>query len=538
MSGSRRIWIAGGAACLLMLLPFGNFVKTNYGDGSFISVSFVRFFLETAAFVIASVAALAGLLYLSTFRRAPHSFSRAIVATSSAFFLLFSYHHPYLLLFPETIDNWVPASSYLVVVGLSATLLFMLAKHSAVLVAVLVFATANAALTLPSIARMTVDATRTMMLRNADTEVLSVATTDPKPNVYYFILDAYSSVSSLRRNLGYENAPFISAMEERGFYHAEGAISSYNRTVFTLASIFAQDYFATSEMTLTDGSRLHLTFPSLLNAPYPPSLVADARSQGYEFYLVGNYWAPCAGPWVSCYAEAQESAYLADVFWSATPARALVATVRGDETREVPDVDAIGKLRQRLKEKGAPKVPTFTFVHHLSPHAPYIFHADCSLRDEYELDLQGWPEEAKPYFLDNLKCVNAKAARIADEIAAVDPNSIVVFQGDHGTSFTVGWDRPFDEWQPSWVHERSSILNLIRLPEKCRSWLAQDLDNVTTVRAVMGCVSGREATRIRPRGYVNTFSKENPDHGKSRLIDPLSFRLMPEGVRDRPDDRS
>lgn len=527
MSASRRAWVAGVAALLLVLVPFGTFVKTNHKDGSFVSINFIRFFLESFPAALAAVAVAGGLIYLLTSRRAPYALSRALLAAGGAFFLLFFYHHPYLGLFPESVAAWIPAASYLLLVALLATLAFLLAKHAAVLIAVLFFAAANLALTLPSIVKTGVEAARMVSFRNAAFAEPAATAEVARPNIYYVILDAYGGAAAVQEHLGYDNTPFIEAMEARGFYHAGDAISSYNRTLFTLASIFAQDYFVTDGMTVETGKQRKLTYPQLLNAPSPPNLVVDARSLGYAFYLVGNYWAPCAGPWVSCYAEAAGTAYLADVFWSATPSAVLFATARAGAAGDVPDVDAIAKLRKRLQEAGAPQVPTFTFVHHLSPHAPYLFHADCSLRDNYDLELDGWPDEAKPYFLDNLKCVNLKAARIADEIAALDPGAIIVFQGDHGTSFTVDWDQPFDLWQPHWVRERSSILNLVKLPEACRAWLAPDLDNVSTVRAVMGCAAGRAPDGERPRGYVNTFSEENPDHGQVRRIDPATFRLLP-----------
>ncbi|WP_193370460.1 sulfatase-like hydrolase/transferase [Pelagibius marinus] len=531
MSDRRRVWIAGIAAFLLVLLPFGNFVKTNCRDGAFVPVNFVCFFLQTAPLVFAVVGALAFLLCRCTSGRAPHAFSRAVLTVGGAFFLLFFYHH-YAVLLSKSIDGSIAAGSFLFLVALLAVLLFRLAKHPPVLVAGLVFAGANMGLALPSIAETTAEAVRIAIFRTADAEGRSVAETEARPNIYYFILDAYPSVSSLRQNLTYDNGPFIAAMQQRGFYNAESAISSYNRTVFTLAAIFAQDYFVTNGMTLQEGIKGRLTYPSLLNAPQPPNLVAEARSLGYEFHMIGNYWAPCAGPWVSCDAAGGASAYLADVFWSATPGGSLVAMARAGDAGEAPDVDAIGKLRERLKKSGAPKAPAFTFVHHLSPHAPFMFHADCSLRDEYGVDLTEWVESTKPYFLDNLACVNIKAVQIADDIMALDPNSVVVFQGDHGTSFTVTWDEPFDAWSPSSIHERSSILNLVRLPERCQTWLTPDLDNVTTVRAVMGCVAGRAAVPDRPRGYVTTFSGESPDHGQVRLIDPLTFRALPEAGRD------
>ncbi|WP_340119783.1 hypothetical protein [Pelagibius sp. 7325] len=533
MSANRRIWIAGAAAFFLVLLPFANFAKTNYGDGSFISINFAWFVLQTVPLVFAGVVALVVLLHLSASRYASHSLSRALITVSGAFFLLFFYHYPYHQLLPETVDEWIPVSLYFVLIAIFAALLFRLARHSGALIAILIFATANFTLALPSLSGTAIEATQTVLFRYANSGNPSVIAAESRPNVYYFILDAYGSSTAIRQNFGYDNSPFIEAMEERGFYHAGEAISSYNRTVFTLASIFAQDYFIADEMTLAEWRQRRLTYPALLNAHVPPSLVADARKQGYEFFLVGNYWAPCAGPWVSCYAEAEGSAYLADVFWSATPSLVISAAARSGDADEVPDVDAMGKLRKRLEESGAPLTPTFTFVHHLSPHAPYLFQADCSLRDEYELDLDGWPESAKPYFLDNLLCANLSAARIADEIIALDPDSIIVFQGDHGSSFTVDWDKPFDEWPPASVQERSSILNLVRLPEACQSWLAPDLDNVTTIQAVMGCASGREPVRNNPRGYLTTFSRENPDHGQVRRIDPTSFRALPKGSENR-----
>ncbi|GAB4371263.1 MAG: hypothetical protein Kow00114_32040 [Kiloniellaceae bacterium] len=529
MSASRRTWIAGVAALLLVLVPFGTFVKTNHKDGSFVSINFIRFFLETFPAALAAVALAAGLIYLLTARRAPQALSRALLAAGGAFFLLFFYHHPFLALFPASLAAWIPAALYLLLVALLAALAFLLAKHAAVLIAVLFFAAANLALTLPAVVKTGVEAARMASFRNAEFAAPAAAAAGARPNIYYVILDAYGSAAALREHLGYDNTPFIQAMEARGFYHAGDALSSYNRTLFTLASIFAQDYFVTDGMTVDTGKQRKVTYPQLLNAPAPPPLIADARRLGYAFYLVGNYWAPCAGPWVSCYAEAAGTAYLSDVFWSATPGAVVSAAARTGAAGDAPDVDAIAKLRKHLKEAGAPKVPTFTFVHHLSPHAPYLFRADCSQRDNYDLELDGWPDAAKPYFLDNLKCANLNAARIADEIAALDPGAIIVFQGDHGTSFTVDWEQPFDAWQPGWVRERSSILNLIKLPEACRAWLAPNLDNVSTIRAVMGCVAGRAPDGERPRGYVNTFSEENPDHGQVRQIDPASFRLLPAG---------
>src|SRR5690606_27842282 len=122
----------------------------------------------------------------------------------------------------------------------------------------------------------TIEALRMASFRSAESLGAMTASTRPRPNVYYFILDAYGSPAALRETLGYDNEPFIRAMEERGFYHADAAMASYNRTAFPLAAIFAQDYFVTDRMTTEEGKKQKRTYPQLLPAASPPSLAVGA----------------------------------------------------------------------------------------------------------------------------------------------------------------------------------------------------------------------------------------------------------------------
>ena len=64
----------------------------------------------------------------------------------------------------------------------------------------------------------------------------------------------------------------------------------------------------------------------------------------------------------------------------------------------------------------------------------------------------------------------------------IDPNSIVVFQGDHN-------------WEMSYFSEikygrRNEIFNLIKIDEKCNMDQNINLNNVNTARLILSCITG------------------------------------------------
>ena len=56
------------------------------------------------------------------------------------------------------------------------------------------------------------------------------------PDVYYIILDAYGRADSLKTFYGYDNTPFLQALEQRGFYIARHSRANYDQTPLCLAS--------------------------------------------------------------------------------------------------------------------------------------------------------------------------------------------------------------------------------------------------------------------------------------------------------------
>ena len=84
----------------------------------------------------------------------------------------------------------------------------------------------------------------------------------------------------------------------------------------------------------------------------------------------------------------------------------------------------MGRLVNYLKEDNEINKPTFYFIHHKSPHWPYITNTDCSYKSfPGEENYEGY----KSAYLCNTK----KIQETINFLDKFDPNSTVIFQSDH-----------------------------------------------------------------------------------------------------------
>ena len=65
---------------------------------------------------------------------------------------------------------------------------------------------------------------------------------DYTPNVYYIILDAYTSSKVLKDVFDFDNQDFISQLNERGFHVTENSHSNYASTFTSLTSSLNMEY--------------------------------------------------------------------------------------------------------------------------------------------------------------------------------------------------------------------------------------------------------------------------------------------------------
>ena len=336
-------------------------------------------------------------------------------------------------------------------------------------------------------------------------------------NVYFVILDEYGGRPALRKYVAFDNEGFVAQMAALGFTAIDDARSNYMTTHLSLMSTIEMTYVVDESSPRYTSRRLF--FPYAFQLGPLPRLVRQLSGAGYDFLHIGNQWAPCLPrAEVRCLADAGNAGfrkYIMAVFMAPTRiplGRLGLTTTNWRET--------LTATSQSLNGLTLNPRPFFAFIHVLSPHTPYR-RADCST-PRGDIVLSGRKDPTgKEGYRHSIRCLNVEVLALAQDIRAVDPNAIVVFQADHGSGFEVNWRLPLEQWSDAAIDERSSILNLVHVPDACLPWVRPGLSPINTMRLVVGCLERRAPDYVDDRTFINTY-EDSPDFG---LVHDVTDRL-------------
>lgn len=121
------------------------------------------------------------------------------------------------------------------------------------------------------------------------TSLLDPPPVDQRPDIYYIVLDSYSSSAVLKNEYNIDNSSFINELEKRGFYVAECSHSNYPVTAYSLASSLDLDYIPPVGENLLPNLTGQIQF-----APYlwSNTVRATLKELGYITITFNNYY-----PW-------------------------------------------------------------------------------------------------------------------------------------------------------------------------------------------------------------------------------------------------
>lgn len=137
-----------------------------------------------------------------------------------------------------------------------------------------------------------------------------------------------------------------------------------------------------------------------------------------------------------------------------------------------------------------------------------------------------------------IKCVNANILATANLLAARDPDAIVIFMSDHGSSALTEFTRPIDTWTDEQIQERFASFLAIHLPSDCAN-SPIPLSVVNVMETVFACLEGRSPRFLPDRYFIGVY-EHNPDYGRVREIprpDAPSLRDRPPAVLQYPEYR-
>jgi hypothetical protein len=311
------------------------------------------------------------------------------------------------------------------------------------------------------------------------------------PDVYYIVLDEYSSFDVAREYWGYrEIADFETFLLRRGFFVAT---DSRSRTDSTLVEMARRLNFQEFEEDLAPleytGAIAHNRAMRAFKALGYTTVVFDG--------LAGPFGFPGKTPVVADFsyqyppgaAERQIASF--DPFAEMVLGRTMLRAVSDPYRQQVnPSVRYLGNnilytFDQVAALEGVPS-PRFVYAHINLPHAPFIFDKDGGLNDTAAL--WNWK-----YYLGSYIFATRKTQELVDRLfagASQGNPPIIILQSDHGAR-NHEFDRPGAATLSDYPDEyRYHILNALFLPGVDYSTLDDDLNPMNTFPLILNLYFG------------------------------------------------
>jgi hypothetical protein len=326
------------------------------------------------------------------------------------------------------------------------------------------------------------------------------------PDIYVLLLDGYAGAKALERVYGFDNAPFVDALERRGFETASASRSDYLWTHLTLMSMFHRDYLERVpgvDPLRRPGAPLHPLVRQLINDN--PSF-DDLRAKGYAIYAtvipIEQYVMRKADFLI-------EGGHVNDI-----EVELLAATFAGDVLNVARPEFAAGEHRSEILEDLAalPVIaaeghgsPRFVFAHVMSPHHPVVWDADGSpvnpsLVDSFYADTFIQQGVSEQQFIDDyvgqIEHLNELVLETLDELAAAsDPSSppVIILMSDHGSAMGIDPDHA----ETGDVDERTSNFFAALTPGR-ESVFPEDITPVNIMRLLEDAYLGTEFGEVEP----------------------------------------
>lgn len=333
-----------------------------------------------------------------------------------------------------------------------------------------------------------------------------------RPDVFYIVFDRYGGGEALRSEFGFDNTPFLEALERRGFMVAEDSRANYPKTLLSLASSLNMDYL---DFLAEEGSGGDTTPARALIRRH--AVGRFFVTQGYRYVHVGSWWGPTSTS--SLAAESIRYGGLSE-FGTAlfeTTAFAPIGTLFSE------DLDERRREHNRVRFQfeqleglagGGPE-PLFVFAHVLSPHEPFVFDRDGS----YVTLRQERARSEGENYVRQLRYLNGRILGLVDALLATPDPPVIILQSDEGP-----FEGPSD-WEgasPAVLARKFPILNAYHLPGLEDPGLTPSTSPVNSFRVVLNGYFGTHLPLLPDRSFVYR-----------RAEDLYAFREVTDQVKAR-----
>ena len=293
----------------------------------------------------------------------------------------------------------------------------------------------------------------------------------PPRDIYMIVADGHANAGVLADVFQYDASPFEDSLRALGFLVPRDMRSNYVQTYLSVASLLNAAHMT----PLTDDAGATSTDHTLPTYLVKHNRVARfLKEQGYKYVLIPSAWwgATKDSPLADEQFEAATGSSFADVVRRTELRRAVLAAtlvhlVLKPEREPIPMAQHILRSFEGLRDVPADPAPTFTFVHILLPHAPYLLDAQCRpLAHPIADDMQEDTPEQRADYVGQVRCVDGLLLEAVTALlrrSSTPPVILVV--GDHGSGFSdLGFYGHPESVPRAFIRERFGAFGAFHLP--------------------------------------------------------------------------
>jgi len=326
------------------------------------------------------------------------------------------------------------------------------------------------------------------------------------PNIYHFILDAYSRADVLKKYYNYDNSNFLDSLRRLNFQVIDKSFSNYPSTLYSLSTTLNMDYFLPSGPNTL--SKIDQNSPIFNSVKGGDSVVSTRlRELGYTMFYANHKGSSDTNCEPNCIKGKSFLSALQFEILRMTPLYGILDQWYNHSIRNwgffhqkslEPVIDRLDTLRPD---------PIYLYAHILSPHSPFIYKRDCSERSEVDLQMttnkiKQSASTSKQHYIDEIVCLNSRVSHAVQRIVNRDPGGIIIVQSDHGLYIPEGEN--LDEGRAALI--RASNINFMRLPNNCSYKLPSLMSVINTFHVIFACLEQRPLKLISDRVF---YVKDN-----------------------------
>lgn len=311
----------------------------------------------------------------------------------------------------------------------------------------------------------------------AITDPPSLALPEDPPDIYFLMFDRYASPYSLWEFDDFDMEPFVSFLTDQGFDVFDSCWANYLLTHTSLASSMNLQYLGERYM----GQNFYRTLVERNIA------TRALREAGYRYLHIGSWHEPTRrSPQADrILTNPLLLSEFSNALFEMTPYKLFV--LQNQEYEQVKH--AFNTLENLPGERG----PKFVFAHFISPHPPYVLHADGSLVMPWE------PRRtSREGYLAQVQYMNLRLKRLIPILLRESKHPpIIILQSDEGP-----YVYPDEETltEAGLWRKRAEILNALHLPgDGIEPW--EGITPVNTMRLIFNRYFGTDLEFLEDRVY-------------------------------------